>query len=112
MEAAWSAARRLFPGHPYFAQYDPIFANAFASQGDATLAAGDAAAARTQLETALRYQANLPRVWLSLGQACLALADTSCARTSWKRALALDPGLLEARTRLESLPAASLIENR
>jgi len=112
MEASWSKARELFPGHPNFAAYDPVFAGAFANLGEQALAAGDAATARAHLEKALRYQANLPAVWLSLGQACLALADTTCARASWERALELDPDLVQARTSLQSLPAASGVPDR
>ena len=112
MEAAWSRARELFPGHPNFANYDPVLAGAFANLGEQALAAGDPAAARAHLEKALRHQANLPAVWLSLGQACLALADTTCARASWERALALDPDLVQARTGLQSLPAASGVPDR
>jgi tetratricopeptide (TPR) repeat protein len=105
MEAAWSNARRLLPQHPYFATYDPQFAAAFAAQGDEALAAGDAAAARGHLERALRFQPDLPGVWLSLGRACFDLGDAACARAAWERALALDPGRLEARTRLQDLSA-------
>jgi len=63
--------------------------------------------ARPQLEKALRYQPNQPAVWLYLGEACLELSDAICARASWERALEFDPDLDPARTRLQSLPAAS-----
>jgi tetratricopeptide (TPR) repeat protein len=107
MEAAWSAARRLFPQHPYFASYDPQFAAAFASQGQQALASGDPAGARRHLERALRFQPNLPTAWLALDRACSELHDEACARTARQRALELDPGLSEARTHLESPTAPS-----
>jgi Flp pilus assembly protein TadD len=102
MEAAWSAARRLFPQHPYFAAFDPQFAASFASQGQEALAAGDAAKARGHFERALRYQPELAEAWLSLGTACAKMADADCARAAWQRARELDPALVEARTRGET----------
>jgi hypothetical protein len=112
MEASWNAARELVPEHPLFAAYDAALADRFAYQGGQALLAGDAAAAKPQLEKALRYQPNLPAVWLYLGQACLGLADTTCARASLERALELDPDLVQARTVLQSLPAASIVRDR
>ena len=63
MEAAWNAARRLFPQHPHFATFDPQFAASFASQGEEALAGGDPAAARAHFERALRYQPELAAAW-------------------------------------------------
>jgi len=105
MEASWSTARELFPEHPLFADYETTLANRFAYLGGQTLLAGDAAAARPQLEKALRYQANQPVVWVYLGQACLDLADTICAQASFERALEFDPNLEPARMGLQLLSA-------
>jgi tetratricopeptide (TPR) repeat protein len=108
MEASLRTARELFPGHPAFAEYDLVLASWFATRGREALQTGDAAAARPQLEKAVRYEPNMSEAWLLLGEACLELADTTCARASWERALEINPDLVQARTRLQSLPAASI----
>ncbi len=58
------------------------------SLGRALLDAGDAAAARVELQAALSADPGYSAAWRSLGDACLALGDTAGAGDAWTRGIA------------------------
>lgn len=55
------------------------------SLGRALLDAGDAGAARIELEAALATDPGYSAAWKALGQACMALQDPAAARRAWSR---------------------------
>lgn len=58
------------------------------SLGRALLDAGDAAAARIELQAALVADPGYSAAWRALGDACLALGDGACAADAWTRGIA------------------------
>jgi aspartyl/asparaginyl beta-hydroxylase (cupin superfamily) len=108
-EKAWLEVRRADPTHPV----------ALYSLGCHALQRGEAAAARSLLETACRHAPNEPLLLLTLGVACQRLGDVDAERAAIDASLAVDPyflpGLLAKAAWLERrgerLAAATTFRN-
>jgi Tfp pilus assembly protein PilF len=57
------------------------------SLGTALLAAGDAAAARAELETAVAMDGGYSAAWKALGEVCRTLGDERAAADAWTRGI-------------------------